>query len=1070
MLFQQSNFRPARVMPLPLIEHEGNGIAVARLLGPVLALVVMVCGVWCRPSLGAEVTIDGRLFRIPDGMELEVAAGAPLVERPITADFDERGFLYVTESSGSNDNVEKQLAERPHRVLRLEDVDGDGRYDRRTVFADKMMFPEGSLWHDGSLYVSAPPSIWKLTDTDDDGVADVREEWFDGRTLTGCANDLHGPYVGRDGWIYWCKGAFAEQTYETPGRGNWSTTAAHIFRRHPTELWVEPVMTGGMDNPVDVVFTPAGERIFTTTFLQFPAGGLRDGLIHAIYGGVYGKSHGVINGHVRTGDLMPVMTHLGAAAPAGLTLLESTGLGDDYRHNVLAALFNMHKVTRHILQPAGATFATTDSDLVATDDIDFHPTDLLEDADGSLIIVNTGGWYKLCCPTSQLWKPDVLGTIYRLRRTGAKIDDPRGLQLDWDNASSEQLIAHMIDPRVAVRQRAASYLAKQPGPAIGVLWSKLAKAELLDEPVDASNSPTARLAYIWLLARIGSRESLHLLSEHALGEPEPMVRQAALHAIALWRYKTAKIFVRTQLADADAHVRRAAAEAIGRVGDASDVPAIIDAARTSLDRVLFHSLAYALIEINQPGAVRPYMNDRDISARRIAITALDQIPSGGLEASDVLPLLSSEDADVRATAIWIIGRRSEWSGDIVEYLQSQTKEDWTTNKAVQHLLQAFAGTDQVRDWLGETLSSRAMAVDQQLTMLAAMAQSGLEALPTVWAGPLRSIFDDSSSAELVQAAAEVLRRVPVAEPDYKTWRRVLVRTAQRDTLPVATRLAVLGALPPDSDITDRLSALTLSNIASDMDVDVRTYASRALSRFRLTATQQRSAAARIGVVGPLEIEAYLAAFAQANDPEVAELLLRNLSESPALASLTEDVLNKHLASFGPEVQKQAVQLLTARIPERGAQRERIAKLVEQLGSGDVRRGQQVFHGKQAACFTCHAMGYLGGAIGPDLTHIGRTRTAHDLFEAVLYPSTSFVRSFEPWTVETKDGRIISGVIREQNDNQVVLVTTTREEVRVPRATIENMQPSQTSIMPTGLDQQLTEQSLVDLILFLLQSK
>ncbi len=87
-----------------------------------------------------------------------------------------------------------------------------------TVFADKMMFPEGTMWHDGSLYVAAPPSIWKLTDTDGDGVADQRVEWFQGKTLTGCANDLHGPYLGPDGWIYWCKGAFAEQTYERPGK------------------------------------------------------------------------------------------------------------------------------------------------------------------------------------------------------------------------------------------------------------------------------------------------------------------------------------------------------------------------------------------------------------------------------------------------------------------------------------------------------------------------------------------------------------------------------------------------------------------------------------------------------------------------------------------------------------------------------------------------------------------------------------------------------------------------------------------------------------------------------------
>lgn len=81
-----------------------------------------------------------------------------------------------------------------------------------------MMFPEGAMWNNGSLYVAAPPSIWKLTDTTGMGVADKREEWFKGQTLTNCANDLHGPYAGPDGWIYWCKGAFAKQTYERPGK------------------------------------------------------------------------------------------------------------------------------------------------------------------------------------------------------------------------------------------------------------------------------------------------------------------------------------------------------------------------------------------------------------------------------------------------------------------------------------------------------------------------------------------------------------------------------------------------------------------------------------------------------------------------------------------------------------------------------------------------------------------------------------------------------------------------------------------------------------------------------------
>jgi len=158
----------------------------------------------------------GPAITVPAGFTIERVAGPPLVNRPIVADFDEQGRLYVADSSGSNDKTDKQVVDRPHRIVRLEDTDGDGRFDKSVVFADRMMFPEGAMWLAGSLYVAAPPSIWKLTDTDGDGVADQREEWWQGKTLTGCANDLHGPFLGPDGWIYWCKGAFAKQEYTLP--------------------------------------------------------------------------------------------------------------------------------------------------------------------------------------------------------------------------------------------------------------------------------------------------------------------------------------------------------------------------------------------------------------------------------------------------------------------------------------------------------------------------------------------------------------------------------------------------------------------------------------------------------------------------------------------------------------------------------------------------------------------------------------------------------------------------------------------------------------------------------------
>jgi putative heme-binding domain-containing protein len=109
---------------------------------------------------------------------------------------------------------------------------------------------------------------------------------------------------------------------------------------------------------------------------------------------------------------------------------------------------------------------------------------------------------------------------------------------------------------------------------------------------------------------------------------------------------------------------------------------------------------------------------------------------------------------------------------------------------------------------------------------------------------------------------------------------------------------------------------------------------------------------------------------------------------------------------------------------------------------------------------------LGGNVGPDLTKVGSTRSERDLLEAIVFPSASFVRSYEPWLVATKNGKVYNGILRKDAPEEVLLATGANEEVRIPREEIEEMQPSKISVMPAGLDQQLTPQDLADLVAFL----
>jgi putative membrane-bound dehydrogenase-like protein len=1029
-----------------------SGLVSACLLAP-------ACG------LAGEIPLNGHVFTLPDDFTIELVAGPPLVNRPITGTFDEQGRLYVSDSSGSNDPVKKQLAERPHRILRLEDTDGDGRFDRHTVFADKMMFPEGTMWLDGSLYVSAPPTIWKLTDTNGDGVADRREEWLT-RTLTGCANDLHGPYAGPDGWIYWCKGAFARQSYQLPGHDPVASRAARIFRARRDGTGLEPVMTGGMDNPVDVVFTPGGERIFTTTFLVHPSEGQRDGLIHAIYGGVYGKDHDVINDQPRTGDLMPPLVHLGPAAPCGLVRYESTSFGPGYRDNLFACCFNMRKITRHVLTAAGATFRAATTDFLVSNNLDFHPTDILEDADGSLIVIDTGGWYKLCCPTSQLWKPDILGAIYRIRRKGMpKIDDPRGAKLKWEGASLASLAERLGDARPAARHRAIEQLAERGPQAVPilVLASGVSDAEV-------------RRNALWTLVRIDGPEARAAVRA-GLSDADETVRQVASHCVSVRRDRDAASQLVKLLITGSAHNQRVAAEALGRLGDKSAVTPLLDASgrlsTTALDRILEHSLIYALIEIADPAASRAGMASSHSETRRASLIALDQMPGGELDPKSIAALLSSPDPLLKQTASWLIGRHRDWgealAGTLRDRLYAVKQNPAEQSELERHLAQ-FASGVAVQALLANALADSNLSAAGRHVVLDAMRAAGLKQLPPGWVAALLPLLKRSDFA-LAGDVVAIFRATPAGEDDSAKVARALLELASVPKLPNDVRLQALAAVPGGlRQVDSQTFAFLRANLDTELPVPTRAAAAGVLSIARLAPSQLAELTDSLKSAGPLEIDRLLSAYEKCADEKIGLKLIAALKSSPTLSALRVDSVQRRIAKQPASVQARAEELYRLINVDIAKQRQQITDLLPLVRKGDVRRGQLVFAQAKAACVACHQFGYKGGHIGPDLTNIGKIRAERDLLEAILFPSASFVRSFEPIQIVTKSGKVHNGLVRTDAPDEIVLVTSATETVRVPRDQIEEMRPGTVSVMPAGLDKQLTPQDLADLVAFLSHAK
>lgn len=1015
------------------------------------------------PLFSGSLTASEPRIRVPDGFQIEQIAGPPLVERPISVDFDEQGRLYVAEPSGSNEPIAVQNKKLPHRILRLIDKDGDGRFDERTVFADKMMLPEGAMWHDGSLYVGAPPHIWKLTDADGDGVAEKREKWFQGQTLGGCANDMHGPYLGRDGWFYWCKGEFAQATYERPGKKPLVTKAAHVFRRRPEGGHVEIVLTGGMNNPVEVAFSRGGEPFLSSTFLENPQHGKRDGLAHIIYGGVYGKQFGVVEEHPRTGPLLPVLTQMGSAAPCGLVRLEADGLGKEFAENLLACQFNTHKVSRHVLVPNGASFTTHDEDFIVSDDVDFHPTDVLEDADGSVLMVDTGGWYKVCCPTSQLHKPDVLGAIYRIRKVGApRAADPRGLGIDWPKQNTGQLAALLSDSRFAVRRRAAATLGRLGAPAVPALI----------EVFNNSPSTTARLEAVWALTQNAdptARGAIRI----ALTDADKQVRLAALHGVALWRDSAAAEQL-TEIVGPGNELpnRRAAAEALGRIGQAQSIPALLAAAADAADRALEHSLIYALMEINDPQPVRDALSSSHPHSVRVALIALDQMDNKTLRAEDLAPLLAADSNVVRDAAWWVAERHQGWAGVAIEQLAQRLLDPQTPADALGELagrLAHFAGQQATARLVVAALKNRSTPLAARLELLRVVAAAGPQ-LPGPWPeGVLAGLYGPEE--RLVTQTVSTLRGLTGAKLNPPILERLKFLAADATISPsvrlnaLATVLAAnKGGSPPALD--ERFFHLLLPRLTLANPLSVRLTVVDILAGSHLAAPQRAKLCEALATTGTAEIIRLLPLITPGADAILQSKLLATLADHASLTSLDPSALRTALAGLD-SARAEEVNKLVERINAANADKlQQLNAMLEAVKQGDMARGQQVFYSTKASCSACHTVGYLGGNVGPGLGGIGRIRTERDLLEAVLFPSASFVRTFEPVIIDTKDGLTHTGIIKDESETEVVLAIDAQKTVRIPVAEIEKRSESKVSIMPAGLDKQLTEQELADLVVFL----
>src|SRR6185295_346378 len=250
---------------------------------------------------------------VPDGFKIEKAAESTF---PMFAAFDDRGRLYVTESSGGDLYLELQKKVRGCRVRRFEDKDGDGIFETSTVFAEGLTPSMGIAWHAGKLYVADPPDLVSLEDLDDDGKADRRRVILSGFGHSDNGS-LHGLIFGPDGRLYVTTGE--PDGYSLPGRDGKKLAgmSGALIRCRPDGSDVE-IVARGFENLIEVVFLPGGDIIGTCNWYQQPTGGVRDALIHLVDGGLYPYCPDKGTPQPVTGGFIPPLALFPAVAMSGL--------------------------------------------------------------------------------------------------------------------------------------------------------------------------------------------------------------------------------------------------------------------------------------------------------------------------------------------------------------------------------------------------------------------------------------------------------------------------------------------------------------------------------------------------------------------------------------------------------------------------------------------------------------------------------------------------------------------------------------------------------------------------------
>jgi putative membrane-bound dehydrogenase-like protein len=941
-----------------------------------------------------------KTFRLLPGFRLEQVAAEPLVIDPVALSFDENGRLYVVEMRGYSEQDKERLG----RVVLLEDTDGDGRFDKSTVFLDKLSWPTAVFCYDGGVFVGVAPDILYARDTDGDGKADVVRKVFTGFGRANVQGLLNSFHWGLDNRVH----------------GATSSNGGQV--RRADDPSAKPINIGGRNfsfDPRTLAFTPTsgasqhgmtyddwGRRfvchnsdpiqevmyedryVARNPYLAAPNPKVTisvEGAQSAVFRISPVEPWRVLRTKLRVGGLAKGPIE-GGGTPAGyftgttgVTIYRGDAWPPEYRGQAFVGEVASNIVHRKVLEPAGVGFRARRVDVkkefLASTDIWFRPVQFANAPDGTLYVAD---FYREVVEHPASLPPEIKkhlnlksrgrGRIYRIVPDGSKQRPlPR-----LGKVPTAELVATLEHRNGWHRDTAAR-----------LLWQRQDRTAVksLEKLAESSKLPEGRMHALYALR--GLKALTPALVLRGLDDPHPRVRE---HAIVLAEsVAPTSAAVRAKLydltADEDARVRYQLAFSLGELPSAPPRNAALVklARRDAADKWVRVAVLSSLAD-GADAVLAELMRDAQFR--------------GGAGGRDLLTQLARQ-----------IGQRARQS-EVAAALQSLEALPGKETALVSALVRS----------LGDGLARSGSPLRKQLLA----GGRAKELLGELLASSRRKAGDDKQPLK---------QRVEAV--------RTLSLGAFADVRPLLTDL--LGSRQPQQ--------LQLAAVET-------------LSRFPDAAAGQALVAAWPGFSPRLRSAAAEAIFSR---PAWAVTFLRAVERKKIAASDVEPARLK-LLQASPDESLRAHASRVAKLMNLGRRQDVLAAYRPALDlKGDAPRGKEIF---KKVCAACHRLEGVGYETGPSLATL-QNRGAETILLNVLDPNREVNPQYLNYVVETKDGRTFTGMVAAETATSVTLKRGDNQSDTILRIDIDRMRGTGQSLMPEGLEQQIDRQGMADLIAYLL---